>query len=84
VSTEPTAAALETAFLSVASGIDDSLTIRIFDSFAAFPSGEAVFLRLRTGAAVPHRLRLRARARTRTRAVGARDALSVYNRLTTK
>jgi hypothetical protein len=80
VSTEPTAAALETAFLSVASGIDDSLTIRIFDSFAAFPSGEAVFLRLRTGAAVPHRLRLR----LRLRAVGARDALSVYNRLTTK
>jgi hypothetical protein len=82
VSTEPTAAALETAFLSVASGIDDSLTIRIFDSFAAFPSGEAVFLRLRTGAAVPHRLRLR--LRLRLRAVGARDALSVYNRLTTK
>jgi hypothetical protein len=82
VSTETTAAALETAFLSVASGIDDSLTIRIFDSFAAFPSGEAVFLRLRTGAAVPHRLRLR--LRLRLRAVGARDALSVYNRLTTK
>ena len=43
------APAHDSAVLSVVSGIDDSLTIRPFDSFSAFPSGEADFFKVEDG-----------------------------------